>query len=70
MAISKYQENVTTKAINVQNKMAGNKETELQILKSKYKPIKCKYCGTMNSPKKNNCKNCGAILENIDNRLL
>ena len=69
-AIAKYRERVTAKAIDAQNQMTANKNAELQILKMKYKPIKCSYCGTMNPPKYTNCKNCGGVLENKDNRLL
>ena len=68
--VSRYRERVATKAIEAQKQVTANKDAELQILKMKYKPIKCSYCGTMNPPKYTNCKNCGGVLENRDNRLL
>lgn len=69
-AVRKYREHVDDKVFEAQSKIENNKAEELEIMKNKYKPIKCEFCGTMNSPKRSNCKNCGAVLQNKDNRLL
>lgn len=68
--VKHHDERIADKAINAQNKIEENKETELNTLKLKYKPVQCPYCGTMNPPKYTNCKNCGGVLPNVDNRLL
>ncbi len=69
-AVGKHQENIAKEALKVQQQSENNKAKTLDLLKAKYRPIKCGYCGSMNSPERSNCKNCAGILKNEDNRLL
>ncbi len=68
--VAAYKERVNRAAINAQIKTEENKAKELSLFKAKYRPVKCVYCGTANHPKRTNCKNCGATLNNTDNRPL
>ncbi len=61
---------ISEQAITVQKQIEENKAKELELRKAKYRPVRCAYCGTMNSPRYSNCKNCGSPLENRDSRLL
>jgi len=60
-AVSRVEERIASeKKIEDEKKQVVQKQEEVK--KELAKPVKCTYCGTINPPGKDKCKNCGAPL--------